>query len=306
MIILAVVLVIFLILWAVPILRRGKAEAWRVALKSVPLGCFTMLAVPILLVNTGFAVKFVSHMRVLSLAFGGMGVVAGIAVIVGMVKFLKKRHGITESRGIWKRCAITFLALATGFAAFTYFAVILPFSKMFSSEAVENFKGEWRAYDLPAEGDVRIVFEEKPIHPFLAEYDYRLRFEKDGETILRNLMTNTGGRTHFNIYRLKDGRLWFTDRYGDYIVNPQSTEIFWLGNTGVNAVCYDGGESLPVTFIDEVLLREAEYYGTIRYDGFYYAADKEYEAIDNHYYEKMGRPMPESLVRDKYSVKKVE
>ena len=85
-------------------------------------------------------------------------------------------------------------------------------------------KGDWRTAWLPREGNTGIAFQEQPIHPFLAEYNYRLRFSRDGELTCQLLLTNTGGRTKFNVYRLKDGRLMFRDKMWDYLVDVLGPE----------------------------------------------------------------------------------
>jgi len=42
------------------------------------------------------------------------------------------------------------------------------------------------------------------------------------------LFCNPGGRTLFNLYRLKDGRLLFRDKDWDYLVDVSKQQVFWL------------------------------------------------------------------------------
>ena len=80
----------------------------------------------------------------------------------------------------------------------------------------------WKKYWRTNE---KIAFGAKSIHPFLAEYDYKLRFVNAGKRSSQWLFTNTGGRTHFNIYALKDGRFLFRETYWDYLVDPAKHNV---------------------------------------------------------------------------------
>ncbi len=71
--------------------------------------------------------------------------------------------------------------------------------------------GDWRHRHILTANSTDMSFEGRPIHPFLAEYDYRLSFTRDGKTKQTMLFTNTGGNTHFNLYMLENGCLWMEE-----------------------------------------------------------------------------------------------
>lgn len=98
------------------------------------------------------------------------------------------------------------------------------------SLAPGSYEDEWRSAWLPPEGDTRIVFQQQLLHPFLAEYKYRIRFSRDGKDLYQLLFINCGGRTHFNLYRLKDGRLMFRDKDWDYLIDAPKQQVFLLKN----------------------------------------------------------------------------
>ncbi len=67
----------------------------------------------------------------------------------------------------------------------------------------------------------RIVFFRRHIHPFLAEYDRKIRCEIDNNVIVKPLPTNTGGRTKINIYYYAAANglgpfIRLRDQYGNY------------------------------------------------------------------------------------------
>lgn len=156
---------------------------------------------------------------------------------------------------------------------------------------------------MPVEGSCKIAFQERVIHPFLAEYDYRLRFDRDGKITYCNLITNTGGETYFNLYRLRDGRLYLVDKGGDYIVDPAKAEVQYVfrDNGKLYATPYSQGESggegystgndnmffgpdnqKHETYLLSDELDGKTYYGCISYD-FYPAAEKREISIDQYW-----------------------
>lgn len=167
----------------------------------------------------------------------------------------------------------------------------------------DNDHGRWAAMLLPAENGTKIAFEQRSISScFQAEYVYRLRFRQDNEVKYRTLLVNTGGRTCFNVYRLKDGRLLFSDKDADYIVDPQKAEVWnlfryqdktYLGllpqdrfdswgwsldeNTGVMRV--DFGSHQGEAFLLTNELDGKTYYGCIT-DDFYSADEKPEQVIE--------------------------
>lgn len=67
----------------------------------------------------------------------------------------------------------------------------------------------------------RIVFLRRHNHPFLAEYDRKIRYETGTHVAMKLLPPNTGGKTKINVYyySAKDGQGPFVrlrDQYGNY------------------------------------------------------------------------------------------
>jgi len=134
--------------------------------------------------------------------------------------------------------ALAAIALSIGFVAWS-------FHRMPSSEPSE----EWRtAGPVAVSSQWSVLLEEQESHPFLAEYNYRLRVffsdDRDGEprgTV--DLHGNTGGRTSLCLYRLTspggEVRVEVVDRIERSIVDldelkllpdvPRATERLFLG-----------------------------------------------------------------------------
>ena len=142
--------------------------------------------------------------------------VAFLVIIPGGL-FIRRKFGTEKKYNPWPSILI--------FLAAVPHVIILSWILSFVCDlGADDYKGEWRTAWLPKEGNTAIAFQEQPIHPFLAEYNYRLRFSRDGEQTCQLLLTNTGGSTYFNVYRLKDGRLLFCDKEWDYLVDVQGPE----------------------------------------------------------------------------------
>lgn len=293
-----------ILLWSIPKTRRSSRDVV-LTLKTVPLGCLTALFVPTLLYS---AIKFLNnicgffskqYMRTqLSLHFGLgiLGFVLGIAVIVLLVKLLRKKDK-QKNDFLW----LPYPALFLFFAISTLMiSVIMP---LLEHGITGDYCGDWRTCSLPDESEVNVAFEERVIHPFLAEYDYRLRFRRNGKDEYRNLRMNTGGRTCFNIYRLQDGRLYFVDKDAGYIVNQKNNEVLyvfeaegkqyaaryprdssdnfdsygWTKNES-GKVMFDGKEKVEAFQVKDELDGKI-YYGCIT-DDFYPAPEKPEQTID--------------------------
>jgi len=74
--------------------------------------------------------------------------------------------------------------------------------------------------DLPEETG-RVVFLRRHAHPFLAEYDRKIRYEFAGGAVTRDLPMNTGGKTHISVYyyAARDGQgplVELRDRHRNY------------------------------------------------------------------------------------------
>lgn len=219
------------ILWAVPRTRRRTGN-WIVAFKSVPVGCAVVIAVPVLLAAVlkrlpePWILPLLRYCprNALLLLTAALGLAAGIAVIVRVSRLIY-RHNHAEGKRSWLPHAglFVFLGIATAVLSIAY-SVVRYEMEMRSGK---RGSGAWRAFELPTGNGVQLAFEERSIHPFLAEYDYRLRFRKNGKLQYHRLRTNCGGRTRFNLYRLKDGRLLFRNKDGEYLVDADRI-LVWL------------------------------------------------------------------------------
>lgn len=206
------------ILWIVPKTRRNNGN-WLIAWKTVPLGFIAMCW-------TGWLMSKIQSVlcerleRNIDIPFWVVLVVpltVAFLVIIPGGLFIRRKFG-TEKKYNPGPSILIFLAAVPH-------VIILSWILSFVCDLGANdYKGEWRTAWLPKEGNTAIAFQEQPIHPFLAEYDYRLLFSRDGEQTYQLLLRNTGGSTYFNVYRLKDGRLLFCDKEWDYLVDVQGPE----------------------------------------------------------------------------------
>ena len=171
-----------LVLWAVPKTRRSAGDAVT-AWKTVPFGCVTMLVLPNLLAAILFALGSALHLpesrpvnAALSLVLMIVGVGVGIRVITLLKNYIRKRYGTEETAPPESKKPYYF---AFGcLAAVLIFLVLVPFIWFMSTGNL--FLGRWRTYPVVTEHGTELAFQERPIHPFLAEYEYRVRFRKDG------------------------------------------------------------------------------------------------------------------------------
>ena len=220
-----------LVLWAIPKTRRSAGDtvtAW----KTVPFGCVTMLVLPNLLAAILFVLGSALHLpesrlvnAVLSFVLMIFGVGVGIRVINLLKNYIRKRYGTEESAEPESKKPYYFAFSCL--AAALIFLVFVPFIWFMTTG--EWFSGRWRTYPVVTEQGTELAFQECPIHPFLAEYDYRFRFRKEGaETTYQDLWINTGGRTFFNVFRLKNGKLLFSDKDKDYLVEVKTRKVYML------------------------------------------------------------------------------
>lgn len=72
------------------------------------------------------------------------------------------------------------------------------------------------------------TLEARSIHPFLAEYDYRLCFDTPKGKERHYLHCNPGGKIHFKIWKLKDGRFLWKDKFCSYIVDHRTGKVWRL------------------------------------------------------------------------------
>ena len=225
-----IVTAIFLLIpMAVFLLYRKRFERSQtaVAFGSVPLGCLTMFFVPALLSMLFYFIAnrmeanppawlktLVELLRYL------LGIVLGIAVIAYMAQRFSGGSGITSP---WRFAGVFALFIVVGGALSIALAVF--------HEMTGDKESNWYDINLPKLQDVRVTFQQRPSHPFLAEYDYRLCLRKGDEKKYFNLWPETGGRTYISVYMLDDGRMllgWKSNssRWGYlYVIDPADLQV---------------------------------------------------------------------------------
>lgn len=221
-----------LILWSVPRFRRRSGK-WITPAKSIPCGCLAMVFLPeliwllCLLVCKKAPSEWVAWLIFLALL--GVGVAAGVMVTRWCEKLQRRFAPPPEDPGsptsdlpIY-RIAVFCLCLLLGMGGCVVGGVI-ELSRYVHGE----YRGNWHYTPLLREDGMKIDFCEQSIHPFLAEYNYRLYFNDGKRTSTHWLHTNCGGRTFFNVYRLPDGRLHLVDKDAEYLVDPKSRGVLRL------------------------------------------------------------------------------
>ena len=90
----------------------------------------------------------------------------------------------------------------------------------------------WESYKINIpDWQGRITFYRKPIHPFLAEYERKLKVKfSNGKTIKSPLNVNTGGRTYIEVFRIEpksneQAMLLFRDHHGEYLIDSLNCKI---------------------------------------------------------------------------------
>lgn len=223
----SLLLLVFLaIMYLIPKIRKSGGN-WATARKAVPPGCLVSIIFSALLwggwmfLNNRFGPFPVSRIAVLflSLAILSAGLCAGLVAMILIASRLRRKFPQQPERKSNLPCF--FLYLKLGIICFL-FVFLIPFLyEIFSG----SHHGNWRTGRIQEERHTSLAFQERSIHPFLAEYEYRLCFRCGGKEVYRRLMVNSGGRTYFNIYRMKDGRIFFTDKDFDYIVDLRKQEV---------------------------------------------------------------------------------
>ena len=226
----AVLLLPAVILWLIPKTRRATGSAVT-AWKTVPFGCLTMFLIPEILwgLYCWFAEENGIVLSGIQILFPLIGIPAGIVLIVRLRNRIWKRYNAEGPRS-----AVPFYLVFFGLClAFFWISVIgsgLYYYWLIRSG--KQYHGRWRTYVVTKQYDTELAFQERPIHPFLAEYDYRMRFRRNGKDTFQNLWCNTGGKTYFNIFKLKDGRLLFSDKDQDYLVDLRKQEVHMAVTVG--------------------------------------------------------------------------
>ena len=200
-----IIAIVFLIPVLLFLLFRKRLERSQtaVAFGSVPLGCLTMIFVPALI---SMLFYFIANrmetnppawlQTLLELFSYLLSIVLGIAAIA----YLAGRFSSEESI----RSPLTFVGV---FALLIILGGALSIALTGFHEMTGNKESNWYAIYLPKLQDVRVTFQQRPSHPFLAEYDYRLCLRKGDEKRYFNLWPETGGRTYLSVYMLDDDRM---------------------------------------------------------------------------------------------------
>ena len=86
----------------------------------------------------------------------------------------------------------------------------------------------WYTIILPQLQDCRLAFEQRPSHPFLAEYDYRMCLRYGKEQAIFQLWPNTGRRTFVNVYQLAEDKLLLKDKDTSYLVDTTQKQVYLI------------------------------------------------------------------------------
>ena len=206
------------VLWIVPETRRNN-DNWIIALKTAPVGIIVAFWIGTLLSEIASIISDRQE-RDFEPPFGiiiAVTLTAAFLVIILGGLFIKRKFRMEKKYNPLPSVLLFLLALPPAILVATLISCAGDFMQ-------DDYKGGWGSFWLPREGNTGIAFQEQPIHPFLSEYNYRLCFSRDGERSYQFLLTNTGGHTLFNVYRLKDGRLLFRDKMWDYLVDVLGPE----------------------------------------------------------------------------------
>lgn len=307
--VIAVFLLLSAVLWAIPRIRRAGSDR-AIAWKCVPPGCAVMLlvtelftlAVWLLAGHGRGASRFLNSGSVF-FTVTVAGVIAGILLIVKLRNICRRKYALPEStpaNGPYR--TVFFLLL--------FAAPVIYIAGCFAAVAVMvnmpgGYHGPWRTYPVAEENGVELAFQERSIHPFLAEYDYRLRFRKAGKNTYRDLWCNTGGQTHVNVFRLSDGRFVFSDKDEDCLADLKSQRVFVLRRhdgkiyagllpegrfdrpasivtSGGRPVIHTGRRELVTHVVPELSMDRKNYFGHISY-GFFPASEKPYQPIQKRW-----------------------
>ena len=211
-------------LWIQPKTRRDGRN-WIIALKTVPPGILVCCWSGQLLLVIWNALRDRLERDIVLPLWGvfGLPLIAGLLFTM-LAGFIIKRKSAPPGEKYRPGPSVALFAILLPPSLVLYSVI----SFVSSMAGIEKYRSEWRSRRLPAEGDTKIVFQEQSIHPFLAEYDYRIRFSRGDWLTYKLLFTNPGGNTYFNLYRLKDGRLLFRDKHWDYLVDPAAQQVFVL------------------------------------------------------------------------------
>ena len=276
-----------LILWRCK--RFCEKHPSTVPFRTVPLGCLAMLGLEAIFARVG---HWLFHKVLGHNPSDWMDIIAVlIALPLGIWVIVRLSGRLTKGRESPPGCLypLVFVGATMMFVGIVVFYTIgvylisPPFARELES---------WSTIPLPAVQNCEIAFEQRPSHPFLAEYDYRIRLGKGRDKAYFWLWPNTGGRTFVNVYRVADDKLLLKDKDAAYLVDIARKQVYLVDNThgygplepGIHSAiplsdkAFDGMDSESVVFTDEtesravpyeVDLSSCEYIGCVMDDSFY-------------------------------------
>lgn len=240
-----------LLLWGLP-KPRTLNTPWLAAGKIVPATLLVFWLLPLLSINLlawlnerqNWFPDYLVHHSGLHLVLHLGSLAAAVLAGYGLARLSRRRGTFPPARRLWLPFLVVGLLLAGAQAAtLVLFAVARFYAAVADYRSGRPFRQNWTPVFLPHEGETAVVFESTQIHPFLAEYDYRLHFRREGQTTTCNLLRNCGGMTFFKLYRLQDGRLLFADKSTEYIVDAARASVLY--------VFADGARKFAVALPDE-------------------------------------------------------
>ena len=218
------------ILWLLP-KTRCRTGNWLVAWKTVPVGFFVYILL-------GKAFRFWAGPRFdLLQGLVSLGCAAAAPILLG--RWIRRRYHAEKPFGAGPAAAVFGLYLVS-----LSLLIVLEISFVLFLFR-HGYLPPWESFPIPADGPAQVAFEQRSIHPFLAEFDYRIAFTgKDGKQLCR-LHTNGGGNTDFLVFKLDDGRLILSGNTGEYLVDARTRKVCWLCRNNGKRLFFElpGGEA---------------------------------------------------------------
>ena len=196
-----------------------------VPFRTVPLGCLTMLVVEtVYVVAVSLLFPKISGRNPLlwMVLFAPI-----IELLLGIWVIARLSRLLTKGRESPPGCLYPLVFVGTALVCAGIYLI-------WSMRDLNNFdrKSEpWSTISLPAVQNCEIAFEQRSSHPFLAEYDYRIRLGKGRDKAYFWLWPNTGGRTFVNVYRVADDKLLLKDKNAAYLVDITRKQVYLVDNT---------------------------------------------------------------------------
>ena len=187
-IILIVMLVIFeAILWIIPKTRTPNGNIL-IAFKTFPIGAITCIFSSWLIrgMINYFSELHMENIQIPRWAAYGAPLFSAIAAIIWSGIFIKRRWGTEKKYNpLPSLGCFAVMIIPLGILSF-----LLSLLTLGSRVNCSDWRTEWHNIGT----EEKIAFENQSISPFLAEYNYRLRFVRNGKSYRQWLFVNTGGR----------------------------------------------------------------------------------------------------------------